>query len=986
MWKMSVLETLSKNRTPILLAEIGAYLHLVGRFSKEFIESHVEGGNLSPKFDYQKICSDPAFFEDTGLDKILSDQRLKNFMQFNTYANIGELGNGVSSFCEFIQNHTWDSKPKGLCKILADAHGIVSGIDKSLAGRLENKQRKDYTFRSTVFGYEKEIELLKNPDLKRQLFKELYQILNDIFAEIASNQQISCESYRKFLSTVAKYYPETIGETRRPINEISLYDYAYSITSLVKSNLAKMLVDGWYEPRSKSEWTILSVNLDIPGLLSKGLKIGDIIRYREETEQLFNEIKKFVEYDHPFGNEIYRDGTGIYFSCPTFEKIDEFLKEIIETFLNNLNFDVSLHVGISSRNSRSMTVIANERVKALEKISFPYASGAEHWRSTVINENHENKFALEKCPVCGIRMKLEKDDRCKVCSERYEKRAEVWNKDPKETIWIDEVSDNNDRVAMIVGKFNLNKWLSGELLDTLVSTTFEEWKSENSCLCSKMGIHKIEDLERKFQDMFKNPNLDENEKELLKSLVGAKIDDFNKFWDSIAERDATGYVLNLVDNKEKARHLIKLLFRKHPLFARLRRIWSTTQEFIDEAVKVIKNTFGFSDPRTKRIQLVISPNPSIPKNSTCDVIVNVVRLSPVCIDDTRSIFISTINLEILNKFGKTVEEIAKKLSGQDIKLKTEEEKNWKDFKIIEAKPADNQFQDYLPYIEIYDFPDQFMVLVPAYEAFDIAEKIVGEYEKQFSKVRDRLPFHLGIIAFHRRTPLYIAMDAAKRLMKRFEMPKTIEADVVEMENIEDQELGKCAKLALQIVGREIPLNWIISYSTKDPEKEDLWYPYLRIHNKEDHNRDLSFDYTSNGDCVVHVKEIEKGEKLKIEPSYFKLCYIEESSDRFYVDENFGFIDDIHTIQRLWKFVVDKLKSGIWTVSQLYNFWEELERIKEYNGETFEYFLESSLINILGLNRSSNEFEFLKKAIKDDLFELCLYWNLQVRKEKVGKGD
>ncbi|WP_232503763.1 CRISPR-associated protein Csx11 [Thermotoga profunda] len=981
---MSILETLSKNRTPILLAEIGAYLHLIGRFSKEFLESHVKNGSISPNFDYQKICSDPAFFESTGLDKILSDQRLKSFIKFNTNANIGELTKGVDDFCEFIQKHTWRDSPYGLCQILADAHGIVSGIDKSLAGILENKQRKDYTFRSTVFGYEKEIELLKNPDLKRQLFEELYQILNDIFAEIATNQQISYENYRKFLSTVAKYYPKTIGETRRPINEISLYDYAYSIASLMKSNLAKMLVDGWYEPQSKSKWTVFSVNLDIPGLLSKGLKIGDILGYRSQTENLFNEIKKFVEYDYSFGNEIYRDGTGIYFSCPVFEKIDEFLKEIMETFLNSLSFDVSLHAGIS-RNSRSMTVIANERVKALGKISFSYTSGAEHWRNTVINENHENKFVLEKCPVCGIRMKLEKGDRCKVCNERYENRAEVWNKDPKATIWIDEVSDGNDRIAMIVGKFNLNKWLSGEMLDTLTSTTFVEWKNKNSTLCSKIGIHEIEDLEREFQDMFKNPKLNRDGEELLKSFVDTKINDFNKFWHPIAERDATGYALNLVDNKEKARYLVKLLFRKHPSFARLRRIWLTTQEFIDEVFGIIRNTFGVSDPRTKRIKLVISPNPSIPKNSTCDVIVNGARFSPVCIDDTRSIFISTTNLEILNKFGKTVEEIAKTLSGQDIKLKTEEEKNWKDFKIIEAKPANDEFQDYLPYIEIYDFPDQFMVLVPAYEALSITEKILMEYEKQFSKVRDRLPLHLGIIAFHRRTPLYIVMDAAKRLLKGFEMSKTIEAKVLDVEDIEDQELGKCRKLKLQTDGRDIPLSWIISHSTKDPGVEDLWYPYLRIPDKLQ-DRDLSFDYTGNGDYVVHVKKMKKGDKLKIEPSYFKLCYIEESSDRFFVDENFGFIDDIHTIQCLWKFVVDKLKSGSWTVSQLYNFWGEFEKIKKYDEKTSEYFLESNLINILGLDRSSNEFEFLKKAIKDELFELCLYWNLQVRKEKVGKGD
>ncbi|ADA66505.1 CRISPR-associated protein, Csx11 family [Thermotoga petrophila RKU-10] len=990
MWKMSILETLKENRTPILLAEIGAYLHLVGRFSKEFLETHVRDSDL--QFDYQKICSNSDFFENTRLYEMLTNKKLKDFIsKLNTSAAVEELKKDIDNFCNFIQKHTWRDAPKGLCKILADAHGIVSGIDKSLAGRIveAGKQRKNYIFRSTAFGYEKEIELLKDRGLKKQFFEELSQILNNIFTELETKEQISYESYQRFLSIITKYYSKTIGETRRSINEISLYDYAYSIASLVKSNLAKMLVDGWYEPRSKSKWTILSVNLDIPRLLSKGLKIGDILGYREETEQLFNEIKKFVEYDYPFGNEIYRDETGIYFSSPSFEEIKKFLEEIEKTFFNHLSFDVSLHID-TSRESRSMTVIASERMNALKKISFPHISGMmKHQRNAAINNNQENKFSFEKCPVCGVRMKSEKNDRCEVCDKRYKKRAESWNKDPKKTVWLDEVSDKNGCVAMIVGKFNLNKWLSGELLDTLISTTFEEWKSENGNiqLCSKLGIHKIEDLERKFQDMFKNSKLDQTGKELCESLVGIKIDDFSKLWNSLAERDATGYALNLVNEEEKARHLIKLLFRKHPSFARLRRIWSTTKEFIDQTIlETIINSFIPSNPRTKRIQLVISPNPSIPKNATCDIIVGGVRFSPVCIDNTKGIFISTTNLEILSKFGRTVEEIAEALSGQNIKLKTEEEKNWKDYMIIEAKPADDEFQDYIPYIEIYDFPDQFMILVPAYEALDIAEKILMEYEKQFSKVRDRLPFHLGIIAFHRRTPLYIVMDAARRLLKRFEMSKTIEADVIKVEDIAgDSELGKCKKLVLQVDRREIPLNWVVSYSTKDPEVEDLWYPYLRICSAEKPDRALCFDYTGSGDYVVHIKEIKEKDRIKIEPSYLKLCYIEESSDRFNVDENLKFIDDIHHIKNLWEMVKRNLLSKKWTLSQLYSFWRELERVKEYDEETFEYFLESNLINILGLNPSSGEFEFLKKAIEDGLFELCLHWNLQVRKEKAEKG-
>jgi len=325
-----MLDKLKENRIPILLGEIGAYLHLIGRFSEEFIYAQAEDAtNADKKFDYKKVCNNSTFFESTGLDGLLKDKSWESLLNaFKNLSNVGELSNQKKkSFSEFIEKHTWGDGLKGLCKILADAHGIISGIDKALAGKGEaGKQRKAYTFKATAFGYEKEIELTKNLKLKKELFEEIKKILENI----KKNKCVSCKDYLKFISNVKKYYPKTIGETRRPINEISLYDYAYPIASLVKSNLAKMVIDGWYEPRGESEWRILKVNVDVIGLMSKGLKIGDILGYRSEIEKTYEEIKKIIEYCYPLGNEIYRDSTGIYFSSPGVNDISKLKSELID--------------------------------------------------------------------------------------------------------------------------------------------------------------------------------------------------------------------------------------------------------------------------------------------------------------------------------------------------------------------------------------------------------------------------------------------------------------------------------------------------------------------------------------------------------------------------------------------------------------------------------------------------------------------------------
>jgi len=996
-----MLDKLAENRVPILLAEIGAYLHLIGRFSKEFICAQAKDATDSEKkFNYEKVCSNPDFFENTGLDKLLEDQSWEILINaFKNLSNPGELStHKIKSFSEFIEKHTWSNKPRGLCKILADAHGIVSGIDKALAGRGESgKQRKAYTFKATAFGYEKEIESVKNPELKKILFQKIKEILDNI----KNRRDISYENYLEFVSIMKKYYTKTIGETRRPINEISLYDYAHTIASLMKSNLAKIIIDGWYEPRGKSKWRILKVNIDVVGLMSKGLKIGDILGYKSEIEEIFNEIKKIVEFDYPLGNEIYRDSTGIYFSCPDVNDVEKLKSEIIDKLRGLNKLDFSLQIEISDK-SRSMVILASEREKSSKRISYPHiGSNIEN----LVKEFGESQKAggEDICPVCRIRLKPEKKNRCKKCENRYRGRAKIWIANPRETIWLDEVADKNDRVVLIVGKFDLRKWLSGEFVDTFVSQTFDEWKDiciDRDCtekvldVCDKLIIENLLNLKMGFENLFNNPkSLDDNWKKICGSFIGIRPKDFiNDFWNPIAERDATGKALNLTDNSEKAKYLIKLLFRKHPSLARIYRIWNTTQEFINETIfeEILKEYNWNSRPRRQRIQFKIEPNPDIPEGATCDIDVDGLRFSPVCIDRENGIFVSTINLEILKKLGKSTKEISKNINGRKIKVKTDEDIIWRFGKMLEARPADERFQNYLPYVKIYDFPDQFMVLVPAYEALDIAERILNEYEIQFSKVRDRLPFHLGIIAFHRKTPLYVVVDAGKRLLEAFKREtKTESAEVISINDVEDEKLRKSKELLIKAESySSIPLKWKISYSTGDPDQEDLWHPYIRV-DSDISGRNLCFDYTGNGNYVCHVNEIKENDTIKIEPSYFRLFYLENATDRFRVDEDSKPLDYVRYLKKLWKEVESKLKSKTWTISQIYAYWGEVrKRRQNYDDETFEKFVRAALINILRIKPQKDEklFELFFEATINGFFEECLYWNFKVRKIKLKEGE
>ena len=62
---------------------------------------------------------------------------------------------------------------------------------------------------------------------------------------------------------------------------------------------------------------------------------------------------------------------------------------------------------------------------------------------------------------------------CEHCDKRRKSRLQAWQKNPKQTIWLGEIADHNDRVALLVGKFGLEGWLSGDLVQTMLVTALE---------------------------------------------------------------------------------------------------------------------------------------------------------------------------------------------------------------------------------------------------------------------------------------------------------------------------------------------------------------------------------------------------------------------------------------------------------------------------------------------------------------------------------
>lgn len=901
-----VLQKLRENRRTILLSEIGAYLHDLGKARREFIESH------SVESPYSYKHTDPTILG-----------QLKNL-----FSSIKvEICGKTSTLLDFYEKHherDVNSVPEPVKLLHPRNHGY-DGIDSGLDKGAKVKQKKNATFIATAFGYEE--KRIEDPEA---LTEELYNLLENALAEYLENGDIK-ELRKKITKETKKFYLNFLGETRRPANDVTLWDHSYSVASLFKCAVAVNIIDcdkASFDPL-EFRWKVLRVNLDVLSILSKGIKLGDVISYQDRIEEAFRRVKELIEVEYPLGNEIYRDTSGIYFLIPDVDLtvIDGLRKKLIEE-VNEVEPELMATILVTSEKGPETSseklsskggrfemekeikqllkrLLPSSRGKAIVEITYP--TSTERFPVNNFNFDWSDK---EVCPICRLRPMEENSDGCEHCIGRRVKRAKKWIAEPVYTIWLDEVADHNDRIALITGSFDLRKWLDGTFIRTMIIDTNPESGKE--------------------------PN-------------------------------------------------------KNPSPARIRRVWESTQHFIRETIGRILQDFPYAEGtqysglRRKRIELKIEPNPNVPVGATCDIEVEGIRFSPVCINKENSIFVSTINLQILGRFGNSAEEISSYLRGKSIKVNCG--RGWKEnYRISECHPADKEFQNYLPFVKIFDFPDQFMVLAPAYDVLEIAERIVREYEAQFSKVRDRLPLHLGIIAFHRKTPLYAVMEAGKTLVEAFrERSNTIGVEVIEpIKDVSapDSSLGSKVKKVVLKPNSDYShylLEWFISYSTGDGQ-DDEWHPYFRF-NGNPNREPYSFEYT-NGNYVVHVKALQKGDQVKIKPSFFRLFYLDTLSSRFKVDEDLRPLDDIHRITSLW----NKIQEQNWSMSQIHAFWQEVrKRYDGYKGDsTWENFVKAAISNILRLPHNSGFGEEIFKATKYGILDLCLNWYLTVKKVKPRK--
>src|SRR6266704_1936147 len=384
-----------------------------------------------------------------------------------------------------------------LVRTLVHCHNVAHTEKEEVFYHVQ-KQAASNTRSSSSFGYESQP--------LRGLSNRLYHIP---FNQIANRSD--------FKPALEKAFSYASGDTRRPINEVTLWDWSSMVAALYKAALAASVLNNTQQDPPKMRWRLLSVRFDGAAFSERVARIPDLLARRKLIADGLDKVCKLLEETYPLGTEVYRDEDGSVFLVPCIDELLDLKDERDDKLSTRIIRE--FHTGTIEKNSALR--LDGEVVPSIEfdktefwfRKTMPYYSKGEsyahqpplpvakHVKETTSNpdpdklrywwqghredictvcqlrpqgweapdnEAHYNRRARgKKCPsYCQTCKALERRV-CGICEQRREERSKRWATDKDElhtTIWIDEIADVHGRIALVVGGFDLEHWIDGKML------------------------------------------------------------------------------------------------------------------------------------------------------------------------------------------------------------------------------------------------------------------------------------------------------------------------------------------------------------------------------------------------------------------------------------------------------------------------------------------------------------------------------------------
>jgi hypothetical protein len=627
-----------------------------------------------------------------------------------------------------------------------------------------------------------------------------------------------------FEKALKSAFVEAPGETRRPENEVTLWDWSSGVAAFYKASLAGAVLGHQPDPKDL-HWRFLSLRVDSVTFTERVARLPDLLARQNVLADAFERVRVLLEETYPLGTKVYQDeGTSLYvvpdlpdlLCCAddhgtTLDRLihAQFGAGTVEDSVQlALSGEVMAQSELDTRSwwgqrpeHRTRPTTDDQIPPIADLLGQPIVTHAD----PLVVAAAWNGVKGDICSVCGVRPQGPREKAlarkvCDVCERRRADRARAWAGDLDTTVWTDEVADSNGRLALIVGQFDLTHWLDGSVVQTLLVTD---------------------------------------------PAAGAAV-------------------------------------RKNPSFARLRRVWETTRAFWQGALtEPSADGQPVLAPAAPRLEIIPQERDRLDLGQfhTYELALGQARVSVVW-DSDRHRFITCDNLAYLKKAEQWGRPLAEALRCRQTVTVEEpagyggRDRRWG----ITVEQVNALPEEYTSVIPIVAEPRTFMGLVPADQALDVVQAIKAKYEREMGKVRNRLPLTMGIIYGGRRTPLAALLDAGRRILRRSAC--TVQAEVMLMTPNDPLADGwpASAEVALKIGEREIAVAVLTVMG--DDVTHDVWYPYWQVANKPmDRTRWFA---GPDGEHWAHVCDLRQGDRVGFTPSVFDFEYLDTTARRFEV--------------------------------------------------------------------------------------------------------
>jgi hypothetical protein len=586
---------------------------------------------------------------------------------------------------------------------------------------------------------------------------------------------------REFLTAAKPLLMLARAETRWPANDIDMWDFSSSVAAFFRAAMVKCVLEERWPGRESLgtdfAWRLVRVGIDGPEFYGRVARLPDLLARRTLMKRLLDAAQRVLEDEVGIASEIYRDEHGATFLAPN--------------LLGDENGDIIRREGEPALTAAWVRESSGELLPFLEILPAPtetlfpsrrppkpgstrdqlvgkaLALGPGlalkpgrplvHDPATVASWWKETK--ADVCPVCGLRpqgpSKRSRDRKvCDTCEIRREGRSRTWlSSELHQTIWLEEVADVHGRIALVCGRFQIDDWLAV------------------------------------------NP-------EVWGAAVPAS-------------------------------------------FARMRRVWQTTRQFWDEITRKAAGTIPKGSQRIE-IEGTFRANETDTLGISQTYLFRSVRandgvrFSFVC--RSGGILLSAENLKRAAELAGLDEEEVRRAGGSAEALVNERFAEGDEFEVEVptgyGKPNKSigrfrvgrskvERHDYSRVIEVCAEPRSFQLLTPASDALRVLELIQEKYDAEMGKVAHRLPIQLGVVFASAATPLYALLDAARRMSERRVLRETWTLKSKELSGDDACEFhftnGAQRRVALKFPDGE----------------DDQWYPFFRQCNEEwVHAKDL----------------------------------------------------------------------------------------------------------------------------------------------------